>query len=66
MPSILIHPASDEELTLLTALFKKMSIAARVLSDEEKEDLGLGLMMREAEKSPRVSRESVMRKLGRA
>ena len=51
---------------MLTALFKKMSIAARVLSDEEKEDLGLGLMMREAEKSPRVSRESVMRKLGRA
>ena len=65
MESLLITPASDEELALLTALLKKMSLAAKVLSEEEKEDLGLALMMREAKSSPRVSRESVMRKLGR-
>lgn len=65
MPSLLITPASDEELLLLTAMLKKMSIVTRVLSDEEKEDLGLGLMMGEAKNSGRVSRESVMRKLGR-
>ena len=53
-------------MALLTALLKKMSIEARVLSDEEKEDLGLGLMMREAKNSPRVSRDAVMQKLGRA
>ena len=65
MESLLITPSSSEELALLKALLKKMSIEAKVLSDEEKEDLGLGLMMREAKNSPRVSRDSVMRKLGR-
>ena len=65
MKSLLVTPSSNEDLALLTALLKKMSIEARVLSDEEKEDLGLGLMMREAKNSPRVSRDAVMRKLGR-
>jgi len=66
MESLLITPSSSEDLALLRALLKKMSIEAKVLSDEEKEDLGLALMMREAKNSPRVSRSSVMQKLGRA
>ena len=61
----MITPASTAELQLLRDLLKQMRIKAKVLTDEEKEDLGLALMMREAKDSPRVSRESVMRKLGR-
>ena len=65
MESLLITPASTAELQLLRDLLKQMRIKTKVLTDEEKEDLGLALMMREAKDSPRVSRESVMRKLGR-
>ncbi|WP_073108989.1 hypothetical protein [Hymenobacter daecheongensis] len=64
MNSLLITPASESELQLLTAMLKKMNIVAKVLSEDEKEDLGMGLLMKEAQGSPKVLRESVMRKLG--
>ncbi len=47
-------------------MLRKMNIAIKVLSEEEKEELGMGYLMKEAQGSAKVSRESVMRKLGRA
>ena len=66
MTSLLVSPASPAELKLVTALLKKMNIATKTLSDEEKEDLGLAILLREAAAAPKVSRAAVMRKLGRA
>jgi hypothetical protein len=65
MDSLLVTPSSAADLKLLTALLKKMNVAVKLISDEEKEDLGMGLLMKEAKGSPKVSRESVMRQLGR-
>ncbi|HET9503828.1 MAG TPA: hypothetical protein VFO93_09815 [Hymenobacter sp.] len=42
-----------------------MNTATKTLSDEEKEDLGLAMLLREAADAPKVSRAAVMRKLGR-
>ncbi|MDI6778808.1 MAG: hypothetical protein QME25_01235 [Bacteroidota bacterium] len=36
---------------------------SKVLSDEEIEDLGLSILMREADRTKKVSRETIMRKL---
>ena len=66
MTSLLVSPASPAELKLVTALLKKMNIATKALSDEEKEDLGLGMLLREAADAPKASRAAVMRKLGQA
>lgn len=66
MTSLLVSPSTPEELMLLSALLKKMNIAAKELTDEEQEDLGLSLMIAEAMKDPDASREEVMRKLGQA
>jgi hypothetical protein len=44
-------------------LLKKLAIPSKVLSDEEKEDLGLSILMREADRTKKVSREIIMRKL---
>ena len=66
MTSLLISPSSPAELKLIAALLKKMNIATKMLSDEEKEDLGLGMLLREAADAPKVSRAAVMRKLGQA
>ena len=65
MTSLLVSPTSSAELKLLTALLKQMNIAAKVLTDDEKEDLGLGLLIKQAAGAPRVTREAVMQKLGR-
>lgn len=41
-------------------MLRKMNIATKMLSEEEKEDLGMGYLMKEAQDSAKVSRESVM------
>ncbi len=65
MTSLLISPASPAELELVTALLKKMNISALPLSDDDKEDFGLSLMIKEAMNDPEfVSREEIMRQLG--
>ena len=66
MHSLIITPASEAEWQLLTAFLATTKITAKALSEEELEDFGLGILMREAQESPKVSRESVMQALGRA
>ena len=65
MNSLLVSPASLAELRLLTALLKQMNITAKILTDDEKEDLGLGLLMKQAAGASQVTRQVVMQKLGR-
>lgn len=65
MPSILINPKNRDEYLFIEKLISKMNIHYTVLSDEDKEDIGLSLLMKKADRSHKVSRESVMRKLGK-
>ncbi|MGF7077930.1 hypothetical protein [Mucilaginibacter sp. UYCu711] len=63
MESIVINPKTKDEAKLITDLLEKMNISSKVISDEEKEDMGLLMMMKEADMTDRVSREEVMKKL---
>ncbi len=63
MKTIVISPKSSTEMRFIYELLKKLSIPTRVLSDEEKEDLGLSILMREVDTTKKVSRETIMRKL---
>jgi len=63
MESIVITPKSKDEAKIITDLLAKMNIDSKVISDEEKEDMGLLLMMKEADRNEKVSREEIMRKL---
>lgn len=66
MNSLLVMPASEAELQLLTAFLANTKIAAKALSEEELEDWGLGVLMQQARDEPKASREAVMRQLGQA
>lgn len=66
MISLLVSPSSPAELKLVVALLKKMNVSVKSLSDEDKEDMGLSMLMRQAAAAPKVSREDVMRELGRS
>ena len=44
-------------------LLCKLGITSHVLTDEEVEDFGLSLMMKNVDRSKKVSRETVMKKL---
>jgi hypothetical protein len=63
MESIVISPKTKDEAKIITDLLEKMNISSKVITDEEKEDLGLLMMMKETDRNEKVSREEVMKKL---
>ncbi len=65
MESLVITPDNSEDLSMLKRLLDKLHFPVRVLTDEEKEDIGLGILMMEADRNEHVSREEIMAKLTR-
>jgi hypothetical protein len=63
MESIVISPKTKDEAKIITELLEKMNISSKVITDEEKEDMGLLMMMKEVDRNDKVSREEVMKKL---
>lgn len=64
MDALIIKSKNRSDLKLLKELVKKMGLESKTLSQEDIEDLGLAMLMRQADRSKTVSRESVMKKLG--
>ncbi|MBO0936791.1 hypothetical protein J2I47_09575 [Fibrella sp. HMF5335] len=65
MQSLLITPKDEAEFSLLSALLERMHVTATVIADDDKEDIGMGILIREADRSQQVSRESIFKALGR-
>ncbi len=65
MNSIIITPKSKEELNFIKEILRRMNIASAELSDEEKEDIGMVELMKKADRKEKVSRETVMKSLGK-
>lgn len=63
MKTILITPKNQTEFKMLTVLFKKMNIANTILTDEQKEDIGMVWLMKKADRTKTVKKETVMKKL---
>lgn len=65
MQTILIETKDASEYSLITALLERMKIRMKVLnlSDEDKEDLGLLLLMQEADLNDLVPESEIMAKL---
>ena len=64
MKSILVTPKNNKEFEFLSGLLNKLGVSSRALTVEEIEDIGMSLLMKKTDRSKKVSRESVMRKLG--
>lgn len=63
MGAIVINPKNDKELQFVAELLKKLGVATKVLSDEEQEDLGLSLLMKNVERAELVNEEEIIGKL---
>jgi predicted nucleic acid-binding protein len=63
MESIVISPKTKDEFKVITDLLERMKISSKIITDEEKEDIGLLMMMKEVDRNDKVSREDIMRKL---
>jgi len=63
MESVIINTKTKSDLQLLLELVKKMGFRFKIITDEEKEDIGLLKAMEEGKKSKLVSRAVIMNKL---
>ena len=63
MDRVIVKPNNAEELQFLVTLLKKLDIDSQVMNEEELEDLGLLLAMKEADRNERVSDDAIMAKL---
>jgi len=63
MESIIVNPKTKKEAKLIINLLEKMNISLKVITDEEKEDMGLLMMMQNTDLNDTVSYEEVMMKV---
>ena len=63
MSSIVINPKDPEELQFLSDLLQKLGVNSKILSDEDAEDLGLAILMKDVDRSDTVFEEEILRKL---
>ncbi len=60
---VVLTPKTRDEAKLITDLLEKMKISSKIITEEEKEDMGLLMMMKEVDRNEIVSREEIMKKL---
>ena len=65
MNTLLVNTKDEQELQLVQDLLSKMKIKTRILSSEEKEDIGLLGLMKEADRTKKVTRATIMKKLNK-
>jgi hypothetical protein len=63
MSSIVINPKDSNEFNFIKSLLEKLGVESRVLSDEDIEDLGMSVLMKDVDKSDRVPESEVIKKL---
>jgi hypothetical protein len=63
--TLLVKPRTKNDLKLISNLLKKLKIESSLIDDEQLEDAGLTLLMKEADRTKKVSRDLIMRKLSR-
>ena len=65
METILIQPKSNKELEFIREMLKRLGVKSKVLTDEEKENAGLVSFMKETDRTKKVSRNKIMKKLNK-
>jgi hypothetical protein len=63
MKAMVITPKNPREFKFLSDLLKKLDILSSTMTEEEVEDFGLSKMLKKVDKTKKVSKESILRKL---
>jgi hypothetical protein len=63
METLIVTLKDKDELHLVSTMLKKMHINSRQLTEEDREDLGLTKLMKQVDRSEKVSREEVIKTL---
>jgi hypothetical protein len=63
MHSIIVSPKSNREFQLLSEMLLKMKFRFKTISEEFKEDLVLAELMKEADRTKKVKKSTIIKKL---
>jgi reverse gyrase len=63
MKSLVINPKNDDEFKFLSGLLKKLGVGTSTISREDLEDMGMSKLMRDVDRSKKVSRSQILKKL---
>jgi hypothetical protein len=63
MKTLVIQSKSPSEIKFISNLLKKLGIDAKWMNAEEMEDYGMSILMKQADRKKKVSRDVVMKKL---
>ena len=63
MKALLVTPKNSNELKFVTDLLQKLGVSSLAVNQEELEDIGMSILMRQVDKTKRVSRKEIMKKL---
>jgi hypothetical protein len=63
MAALIVDTKNTTDLELIQNILKKMGIKSKVVTESEKEDMALGFLMQKADRTRKVSRNTIFRKL---
>ncbi len=63
MKTLVIQSKNPSEIKFLSNLLKKLGIDAKWMNSEEIEDFGMSVLMKQADRKKKVSREVILKKL---
>ena len=63
MKALVVTPKNRNEFKFVTDLLKKLGVNSSTMSQEEMEDIGMSKLIRQADKTKKVSRTEIMKKL---
>ena len=63
MKALVVTPKNSNEFKFVTDLLKKSGVGSSTVSMEELEDIGMSKLMQQVDKTKKVSRSEVMKKL---
>ncbi len=63
MTTLLVTPKTNTQRKLVEKFMRDLGLAVRLVTDEQKEDMGLSLLMKKADRTKKVSRKAIMKKL---
>lgn len=63
MKALVVKTKDKSEMKFISELLKKLGIQSKVMEIEEVEDLAMSILMKKADRSKKVSRETIMKKL---
>lgn len=63
MKAIVVNPKDEQEFAFVTELLEKLGVDAKFISEEDIEDIGLSLLLRQADRTDLVSEDEIRSKL---